>query len=418
MLQLESHPASMLHDCTRTARFAPTILIAILCVVLLGGIAYSIRLGPGVRFLPDEQDYLVLARNLVSGNGYTLDGKIPTAFRAPGAAFLYGLVANTAQPVVLARVLNFMCLLATAAISFGLVRRMAGTIAGLVAAGISAFYPLAFFTAGTLYPQTLGGLFLISAIALWFTGKSRSTVALAGACAGLATLTVPTLLPSIAIAVVSDAIIARERTRLLWIDVALALLCTMLVVLPWTVRNRVELGEWVTVATNGGFNLLLGNSENTTPNAGVNVDINRYVIQVQTLGEVAQDRAYTRFAIAWVTQHPAQAIQLYIQKWLNHFNYTNALATSSEASGLRDLVSAITYYPLLVLAVVGVGLSRRLGYSRVEIVLWLVYLSGAFLSAIFFTRLRFRLPYDYVIIVLAIVTLSRILPALLAWKNK
>ena len=44
----------------------------------------------------------------------------------------------------------------------------------------------------------------------------------------------------------------------------------------WSIRNYYVFNSFVFVSTNGGFNLLLGNSKNTEPNLGVNTDISQY----------------------------------------------------------------------------------------------------------------------------------------------
>ena len=412
----------ILHDRVRL------ILVVFLLMSGVAGVIYALSLGPTLRFLPDESDYLTLARNLLAGAGYSLDGHTPSAFRAPGVVGLYLLSAATPAPIIVARCLNYACLNACAAVIFALLRRMCGSIPALVGAVGCVLYPLAFFTAGTLYPQTFGALLTLVSLALWFWSRPAlvstptlaksavvapvvAPVVAAGLAAGLATLTIPTLLPSLAAVFVTDALVSQQgpQNRLRRLGLAcLSMLCALLVLVPWTLRNRLQLGVWVPVSTNGGFNLLLGNSENTTPNAGTNVDISRYMAQVASADEVAQDRALAGFAMAWMRAHPLDAARLYAKKALNFFNYRNDLTTQSESSPARDLISACTYYPLLIIAIIGIVLSRRLGYTPLETGLWVAYLSGALVTAIFFTRLRFRVPYDVLLIVLASMTLGRL----------
>ena len=56
-------------------------------VLLVAGGAYSLLLGNTLRF-PDEQDYYLLAQNLIAHHSFTLDGVRPTAFRTPGYPLL------------------------------------------------------------------------------------------------------------------------------------------------------------------------------------------------------------------------------------------------------------------------------------------------------------------------------------------
>jgi hypothetical protein len=41
---------------------------------------------------------------------------------------------------------------------------------------------------------------------------------------------------------------------------------------PWIVRNYEVIGKVIPISTNAGINLLLGNSENTRSNSGIDVN--------------------------------------------------------------------------------------------------------------------------------------------------
>jgi hypothetical protein len=59
----------------------------------------------------------------------------------------------------------------------------------------------------------------------------------------------------------------------------------------------------------------------------------------------------------------------------------------------------LTYYPLLALSLVRCALWRRYPFSSAELLLYALYFGNALLSALFFTRIRFRIPFDAVLIV-------------------
>jgi hypothetical protein len=163
-------------------------------------------------------------------------------------------------------------------------------------------------------------------------------------------------------------------------------------------------GRVVPVSTNSGANLLLGNCENTEPNAGANVDISRYLSQVKGMNEAEADAYLTRSAVKWVLGHPFQATTMYVLKVLNHFNFRNQLATQSEASSFRDLLVFVPYYTFLAIAITRCAFYRRKPLGRTELLLYSLYFGNALLSAIFFTRIRFRIPFDALL--LAIVAIS------------
>lgn len=173
---------------------------------------------------------------------------------------------------------------------------------------------------------------------------------------------------------------------------------TLLVVSPWTIRNHRTFHQVIVVSANSGINLLLGNSENAGPNSGTNVDIERYLDEALHLPEVERDVLYKRRAVEWIVGHPGEALRLYVLKVVNYFNYRNQLATHSESSTARDLIVMLSYYPLLLAALMRLLLWRRYPLSFTEWLCYGLYFSNAFVSAIFFTRIRFRLPFDALLI--------------------
>ncbi|HET7832175.1 MAG TPA: hypothetical protein VFK88_04345, partial [Gallionella sp.] len=180
---------------------------------------------------------------------------------------------------------------------------------------------------------------------------------------------------------------------------ALFLVCAILAVSPWTVRNTLLFGKIVPVATNSGENLLMGNSINARPNSGANVDMSPYARpDLSSMGEVERDTYLRNAAIGWITEHPADAFQLYLRKTLNYFNYRNELSTTTQTSSFREAVLFVTYYPLLALAIVRLFWWRRYPMAWQEVVLYGLYVGSAFASAIFFTRIRYRIPFDALLI--------------------
>jgi hypothetical protein len=168
------------------------------------------------------------------------------------------------------------------------------------------------------------------------------------------------------------------------------------------------------VATNSGENFLLGNSENTTPDGGATVDISHYRAAAEPLGEVERDRFYRRQALDWMAENPGAALSLYLRKVLNYFNYRNVLVTDSESSRLRELVLMVSYWPVLLLGIGRLLYDRWVPLNRIELLLSGLYFSNALVSALFFTRIRFRIPFDFLLIALAASFVGRLIEA---WRR-
>jgi hypothetical protein len=96
-------------------------------------------------------------------------------------------------------------------------------------------------------------------------------------------------------------------------------------------------------------------------------------------------------------------------KTLNFFNYTNDLASRAERSIAKDILSFFSFYPLLFLAAIRIAFSFKFPLKPFEQWLALILLCSPFLQAIFFTRIRFRIPFDFLMIYFAAECLERLI---------
>jgi hypothetical protein len=257
-----------------------------------------------------------------------------------------------------------------------------------------------FYTAGTLYPQTLAGLLLVIAVTLLASEKPGwlTSGLVLGLLFGWLALSVVHFLFSLAV-VALWMLVARTEwrpvARLGSVSVMVAV--AALLVVAWVVRNERALGAPV-LTTNGGITLLHGNSEKTGYNSGASTDISAYVPTDKGLNEVELDAYYREQALNFIRHHKWRAIRLYALKVFNWFNYRNDLAVKSESSRARDLVMLVTYGPLLLLFIARLLFAGRLRPSRLEVLLIVLYVANAFAYAVWHTRVRYRLPYDLLLI--------------------
>ncbi len=379
-------------------RRGPVIVLYVL--VFLAAAAVSILTGDRLRY-PDEMDYHDLALAIRDGRGYVDAQMRPTAFVPPGYPyFLSGIYRIWNRPLA-PKLVNALVLALTAWILSSMAAPAAPP-AKFFAPLLVLFYPLFFYTSGTLYPQILGtGLFASSLALLFRFPDSPAASAGAGALFGILILTVPSFMAVLPLAAALLILSKVRSPRNAAVHASLFLLGSVLAVTPWTVRNAVTFKSFIPVSTNSGMNLLLGNSEHTRPNSGVNTDISSAEAQARGLTEVQKDSLFRHHAIQWVSAHPKQAFLLYLRKVLNYFHFRNELGTEQQGSRLYDLLMALTYYPLLGMAVLRFILRRRFPLKPFETMLYVLYFGNAFLAAVFFTRIRFRIPFDALLIVLA-----------------
>jgi 4-amino-4-deoxy-L-arabinose transferase-like glycosyltransferase len=377
------------------------MMLAMMGFVILGGVLYSIHLGEALRFLPDERDYYTLAENLAVKRIYSLDGSQPTAYRPPGYPLFMSIFYALGARIVHLRAINFVLVGFSTFIVYRILMARYSPLAAVAGGVLVLLYPVVFFTAGTLYPQTLATLlFLLACYYLTGDSKRLGNYVLAGLVLGYLLLTVPTFIVTVPIFVVwcwfkRDAIALKSSFLALYLMVA--------VVGVWTVRNYVVFNGFFIISTNSGENLLLGNSENTTPNAGSRVDISSYASRAAELNEVERDRFYRDRAIEYMLTHKAKTVRLYALKLLNYFNYRNDLVTESESSSIKDVLMLITYYPLLLMSISRLALYKWSKPTSFEALLIILYIASALFGALFFTRIRFRIPYDFLLIMMAAV---------------
>lgn len=372
------------------------LLVGLFTLVTL---AYSLKIGDTLRY-PDEKEYLTLARNLANSGHYTLDGATPTAYRPPAYPLLLAVGMKLGLSTTALRAVNASSLLACMALLYLLLRRTS-VVQARIAVLLVMAYPVLLYTASTFYPQIPAAALFLSALVLLFAVDSPGLGRLfaAGVLLGLTVLMVPTFGFAL---VFTAAFFALQPLQRKIRPRAILILCGAgLVLAPWITRNALVFGRFIPISANNGINLLLGNSEHTTANSGTTTDISRYESAARLLSEIDANDYYTKAAMKYIREHPADTLKLYAGKVLNYFNYQNQLLIQAEQSKSRTLLMLFSYGLLLGLAVLRLGLTSRHPFSLLEkYIVWL-YLLNAPVSAIFFTRIRFRLPMDILLTVLA-----------------
>jgi hypothetical protein len=162
------------------------------------------------------------------------------------------------------------------------------------------------------------------------------------------------------------------------------------------------------ISSRAGYALLMSHCENTTPGLST-VDISRYraVAEERGLNEAETDAYFKEQAIQYIKTHKGDALRMYAYQLLNYFNFRNQLQTSSNASPLKDWIMLATYGPLLLLFVLRLCWLKRFPAKAFEWLLITLYISSDFFMALFFTRIRYRLPLDLLCIAVVAMFIAR-----------
>jgi hypothetical protein len=388
--------------------------LVLLGLILLAGILYSFALPRHARF-PDETEYLALSGNMLHGPGYSMDGVHLTAMRPPGYPVFLAAIQALGGQFVAARVVQYFIFLLTLALVAVLLPRGDFCERLLLVIVVSLVYPVEFYTTATLYPQTLSALLFVAALVLLLRlRRNFGTNLLCGVVFGALFLVVPTFVLTLVVVLA----VAWFLKLIRWYDGIPIALGVILIVSIWIARNEMVFGRFIPFASNSGENLLIGNCENTIPYGGSgNVDRSRYgkVAEELHLNEFEADKFYQQAAITWIRENPGRAFVLYLEKTANYFNIYNeyAAGTNAELSVWKQVGMGATYLALMGLLAWRLAEAKRFPLDAREKLLLAIYILSAFTMAIFVTRIRYRLPYDYLIIAIVAAHLQRRLSPLL-----
>lgn len=347
----------------------------------------------------DERVYYQLAKDLTDGMGYTLNGEL-TAYRPVGYPYFLSLLMFISDSIIFLKTINILSYILAILIYYKILVRHTREVA-LYFVIIASIYPLAVYSSGILVPQGLAAVSLALIIYFVLQG-TKSSIFIASIIYGIALLNVPGLiliLPAFVLYIYFDKTLLTNKVILLF----LFLIGIILITMPWSYRNSKLFHQPVFISTNGGLNLLLGNSENARYDTGALTDIAIYYDYAveNKFNEAERDNYFKEEAVAWIRDNPYDAFSLYFGKVLNYFHYTNTTSTEVEEIDLKNIISFISYYPILLLAFIRILWYKRFPISKLEGLFYLLYTFNAFASAIFFTRIRFRIPFDYLLIALA-----------------
>ncbi len=244
----------------------------ILGLILVAGLA--LRVGLWLWFAPlhpqigDEQDYNLLAHNLIEHKEFSYVSGQPISLRPPLYPFFVAVVYAVAgvdnfQAVRLAQALLSLVIIW---LVYRLGRDAFSPRIGLWAAGLCAFYPTLLAMNNLILTEVLFTLLLTAAlygVVLYYRQEKAGYLALTGVLLGLAALTrsVVYLSPPLLAAYVTFTGPRFLRHRV--IAGVLLVLTFAATIAPWSIRNTRLQKSFVTIDTMGGLNFMMGNYRHT-----------------------------------------------------------------------------------------------------------------------------------------------------------
>ncbi len=131
--------------------------------------------------------------------------------------------------------------------------------------------------------------------------------------------------------------VALRRKWMLAVGLALGVI---VVVAPWSARNYLVFDRFVPLATNGGYNLMLGNNPQAWGGGWMSLEIEN---ELQKMNEVDAEKRARQLAVDWIKAHPVDYAKVSVRRALNWLSvepdYIPGIRLTSTREVDRDIVA-------------------------------------------------------------------------------
>jgi hypothetical protein len=345
----------------------------------------------------------------------------PSSVQSPPYPFLLAVLfkffgEQTPAAYIAAMVINSIAGALTVWLMYGMTKSLGGSdLVSLLAAGLVAVWPSQIYSATHVQAISLITLGIVAMIYFFQRGISTGRLgpwmgySIVGC---LCALTEPVLLPILA---ASGLFIFAYKslsfeTRLR--NAAVLLGAAIVIILPWTVRNRVVHGDWVPVKSTFWVNVWKGNNPNATGTDRLEMtDERKAQLKVTSLDATAQDVAhqydaltpeqradlnrkpeadrekiFKKYATTWIAAHPAEYLKLCIKR------LGMTLLFDLDNPKARNIVWIGSRITLVPLTLIGLWLAKRNGWHLLFPLL--VWGSALLTYTLTVTANRFAIPFE------------------------
>jgi len=406
----------------------PRVPLFIFLLALVARVAVAVWL-PAHIVWSDGERYERVALSLYHGNGfgslYLNSYSVPTQ-----ALLIAGVYEVFGQSYLALRIVCAVLGALSCLVGYLITRRLFGESIARPAGLLLALYPyLVYVSALFEYPQVL--FILIAALFFLFLLRFQSSqrtvdLVIAGVLLGIAILTVPTVLLFVPVAAVCVWLTSKGGR---WVRAILFVAALAIPVGSWALRNYAAYDHLILVNEAGGINFWMANNDTyyESGKAGVVVEcsvgenkskfctewlevdmrmLNSNLTEAQV--RLEWERVAWQKGLQFVKDSPLRFLKLSARRFISFWSpIPDALTTNPGSGGAaRDLIAALTYTPILILAIAGLWLTRsewqRLlpiyGYFLVFMAVYSIYLPAT----------RYRLPLDFFLLIFAAVALDRL----------
>jgi len=409
------------------------VLPVILLVALAARLVFCIAVvGLDAWGWGDEPDYHRHAADIAAGRGFISPEGDPTAARPPLYPAVLGAVYRLFGPSHAAgRVLQILLGTYIVFLVYLVAADLLSREAGLAAAAFAAVNPSLVYLSALLMTENLAiVLLLLLLLALAKDAVCRESAlprfAVGGLIGGLSCLTRPDsalfVLSVPAVAVVFGRAPAARR----WAGAALFVAVVVLTVFPWSLRNKVALGEWVPFTTHGGITFYESNNMRIVeePEFRGSVVLPRTAVprwnELEFLPEVKSDRKAWEMGRRFVREHADLMPRMMVWKFERFWRLRSGLRVSGtegaaavdEGRSLGEMLRGIDVgwlYSLVAMPLFLLGVAVTARRWRTLALLYAVVVTHTLVALAFHGSLRARSPVEPVIALFAGTTVATLL---------
>lgn len=390
-------------------------LLLLLLVALAVRMAYVLFFA-GSYLSPDSSEWIANARLIVSAHAYG------DSWRPPLYSFFLALVYFLFGQTILAiRVAQALLGAVTCLLVYYLGRTIFNKKVGFIGACLCSFYPYFIYYTGDVLTETLLTFLLAASLAclVYFQeGPTGHKAILAGFCFGLTSLCKPVILPFVFLLPGWGILVYRQQLRQILPKIIIILTATVLVILPWSIRNYFYYHEFSLISTSGAslwlaYNPFSARLEKlpellSAQDRNSNVLTNEFeyyprqrFAEINNLPRLEADKVFKKEAWDFIKNNPKTVVWLWYKRFFHFWRLYPLVATTAN-----KIAAFLTSGLVIILGWLGLLISIR---NWRKTILFLFLLSTYTLVYIFsLTNIRYRIPIDTFMMVFAAYTLWRL----------
>lgn len=402
-------------------------------IILLLILGFSIRVVSMIALksyvVPQAWEYGDIAENIVDGRGFSRINEFShnienTSSHAPLYPYYLSFFFQFEQEncvYLVIQIIQIVISVLTILILYKIVLLLFTKLTAILTALAASLYPPLIYYSTKLTPTVWVVFFISLTILLMLKLKNNSLkiVILCGISLGASILTNP-----IAFAFFPTLIIWYLIKRPIeFRKLCLLILVTLVTLVPWTIRNHKIHHRLIPVTTQFSKNLWIGNNPNATGTDYYQVVQSKeplFVLMTNTLPrkirhdlgritEIERSDYFLKQGLIFIVQNPRKFANLLFTKTFYFWWFAPSEINASVDALKYRAVNTVTYFPLLVLGVIGIALSLRHKYKNQSLMLVLLLIS---ISAIYiFTHVglaRYRMPVEAILLIFASLSITEI----------